>query len=300
MKITKLAYTGSLLIVGLGLAANGYSQAFLTNGLVAYYPFNGNANDASGSGHNGTVYGATLTTDRFGNPNGAYYFDGSSAYITAPLSNTVFGGDFTVSIWFDAFDIANPWPILLHEQNTSFLLQLVGTTCGCSGIGHMIAYGYEGQADIMSWSLKSSQQMPLNTHCQVVVTRAGTNVAMYLNSQITGAGQVANLSTQPGSYLTIGREDVAVFPQPAYTTFHGVIDDVRIYKRAFSSNEVQQLYAIESGPRVDLIKAVKPSFTGSHSHEELPATGFWRHENLDKSRLPIHGNQHQHDLPAVF
>ena len=49
----------------LGMVKN--SMADLNNGLVAYYPFNGNANDASGNGNNGTVNGATLTTDRFGN-----------------------------------------------------------------------------------------------------------------------------------------------------------------------------------------------------------------------------------------
>jgi hypothetical protein len=46
MNCTRIAYMGSLVIVGLGLAVNAYSQSFLTNGLVAYYPFNGNANDA--------------------------------------------------------------------------------------------------------------------------------------------------------------------------------------------------------------------------------------------------------------
>ena len=49
-----------------------------TNGLVGYWPFNGNANDESGNGNNGTVNGATLTSDRFGNANGAYSFNGSS------------------------------------------------------------------------------------------------------------------------------------------------------------------------------------------------------------------------------
>ena len=49
-----------------------------TNGLVAYYPFNGNANDASGNGNNGTVNGATLTTDRFGDVGKAYSFNDSS------------------------------------------------------------------------------------------------------------------------------------------------------------------------------------------------------------------------------
>ncbi len=53
----------------------------LNNGLIAYYPFNGNANDESGNGYSGTVYGATLTTDRFGNSDSAYSFDGVDDYI---------------------------------------------------------------------------------------------------------------------------------------------------------------------------------------------------------------------------
>lgn len=44
--------------------------------LVGFYPFNGNANDTSGNGYHGTVYGAALTTDRFGNENSAYIFNG--------------------------------------------------------------------------------------------------------------------------------------------------------------------------------------------------------------------------------
>jgi len=59
----------------------GSVQADLSDGLIAYYPFNGNANDESGNGNNGTINGATLTTDRFGNTNCAYSFDGVNDYI---------------------------------------------------------------------------------------------------------------------------------------------------------------------------------------------------------------------------
>ena len=55
----------------------------LQNGLVGYYPFCGNANDGSGNGNNGVVAGATLTTDRFGNANSAYNFNGSSVISVA-------------------------------------------------------------------------------------------------------------------------------------------------------------------------------------------------------------------------
>jgi hypothetical protein len=61
-----------------------------TNGLVGYWPFNGNANDVSGNGNNGVVSGATLTTDRFGAANKAYSFNGSSNFISVSpsLSNS--------------------------------------------------------------------------------------------------------------------------------------------------------------------------------------------------------------------
>jgi hypothetical protein len=55
------------------------------NGLLACYPFNGNANDESGNENHGSVFGATLTSDRLGNPNSAYEFDGSDDYIMIPL-----------------------------------------------------------------------------------------------------------------------------------------------------------------------------------------------------------------------
>ena len=57
-----------------------------TDGLVAYYPFNGNANDESGNGNNGTIDGASLTVDRFSNTNSAFKFDGIDNSIT---TNTI-------------------------------------------------------------------------------------------------------------------------------------------------------------------------------------------------------------------
>jgi hypothetical protein len=72
-----------------------------TNGLLAYYPFTGNANDVSGNGYNGSVIAAILTTDKAGNPNSAYSFDGASSCIdaviaTIPQNNA----PRTISGWF--------------------------------------------------------------------------------------------------------------------------------------------------------------------------------------------------------
>ncbi len=72
-----------------------------TDSLVAWYPFNGNANDESGNGHHGTVHGATLTTDRFGNPNSAYHFDGVDDFIEVAFGNvnTSPSNEVSISFW---------------------------------------------------------------------------------------------------------------------------------------------------------------------------------------------------------
>jgi hypothetical protein len=87
----------------LGLAAATMAQnvpSYVpTNGLVGWWPFNGNANDESGSGNNGTVNGATLTSDRFGNMNKAYSFNGVNNYMQCMQSGPIGVPSITVAFW---------------------------------------------------------------------------------------------------------------------------------------------------------------------------------------------------------
>ncbi len=259
MRVTNFAYTGSLLIVGLGLAVNGYSQSFLTNGLIAYYPFNGNANDASGNGNNGIVYNATLTANRFGSPASAYDFNGTNAYIDIP-QNPVLNAlttNFTLSAWI--------WQRVIATNNGFRILDKCTSgepdgwtfdTFNCTNqTGHRLrlqaadadnSCNVEGQADysLMEWH-------------HVVATVSGTNGSVYLDGNLDGSGDVGNI---PVNTLDV----YAGLAHPGRGLgfwFNGLIDDIRIYNRTLSASEVQQLYDYESGPRVDLIKAVKPSFS---------------------------------------
>ena len=72
-----------------------------TNGLIGSWPFNGNSNDESINSNNGTIHGATLTTDRFGNLNSAYNFDGIDDYINLGNNSNLsrYNSDFTLSVW---------------------------------------------------------------------------------------------------------------------------------------------------------------------------------------------------------
>ena len=91
MKTTKAVFI-ILTITTTALALQVQAQSFITNGLVAYYPFNGNANDESGNGYNGTVHRALLAADRFGRPASCFNFNGRNNYIQLPLNTGSLNG----------------------------------------------------------------------------------------------------------------------------------------------------------------------------------------------------------------
>ena len=77
-----------------------------TDGLIAYYPFNGNANDESGNGNDGIIYNAVLTDDMDGNSDSAMKFDGAGDYIRVPLSDSfAINGEVTFSFWLKKTDL---------------------------------------------------------------------------------------------------------------------------------------------------------------------------------------------------
>ena len=108
MKRIILTLTLALFIAPITIAQDLPSH-IPTDGLVAYYPFNGNANDASGNGHHGTVNGATLTTDLNDYSDKAYAFSHDSASfgdnhqsIYIPFHSDFQSETFTIGVWFKA------------------------------------------------------------------------------------------------------------------------------------------------------------------------------------------------------
>jgi hypothetical protein len=94
----------------------------LTSGLVGFWPFCGNANDASGNGNNGTVNGATLTTDRFGNTNSAYSFDGVNDFIEMGIPNLpIVNNSRSISVWTRLNSYTtNSGATVFHYGNVSY------------------------------------------------------------------------------------------------------------------------------------------------------------------------------------
>jgi hypothetical protein len=236
MKKTILSLLVAVGLIGSASAANLTGD--LTNGLVAYYTFNGNANDSVG-GYNGTVYDATLTTDRFGGANSAYSFNGSSSYIdlgNRPSFN--FGNnDFTLSGWVNVNPADNYGYIISKYKNPDPLSYGLGTTG--SSIYAFFSGETTGGAIDGTQSLKDS-----SWHFLSVTFTRGDAIRAYLDGTLN---QTANISSATGyqtnsQSLLFGKLSDGSGLGSQY--YYGLLDDVSIYNRALSSAEVFQLYTI--------------------------------------------------------
>ncbi len=202
-----------------------------TNGLVGYWPFNGNANDESGNGNNGTVNGATLTTDRFGNANGAYHFTlASSNYISTPGNNLPIGSSSsTMSIWFNATGYSNSGmsrAMLSYGIWNSNKARYIGQRGGSSNV---LTYAqlFNDKNCTFNYSL--------NTWYNFVVTYDTGVVKMYINSNLIGTYTITGTATSQGNVYFGCHPSLGDF-------FDGNLDDAAIYNRALSQSEITQLY----------------------------------------------------------
>jgi len=199
-------------------------------GQVAYYPFNGDANDESGNGNHGTVHGAGLTTDRCGTPESAYEFDGSGSYIAVPESFLPLDSvSRSVTAWIYSTDIS------LGEQT---ILQY-----GNQGTRELVRFGVEsGELAFRAYSDDHlSQEIEENIWYHVAFTYDGTNILkFYVNGQVVDTQFCAGvLNTTLGHYSeSIGGGG----PEGVLESFKGKIDEVRIYDYSLSNQEVADLY----------------------------------------------------------
>ena len=239
MNLTRMTYPVSLLLVGIGLAVNGYSQSFLTNGLVVYYPFNGNANDASGNGNNGTVQGATLTADRFGNANSAYYFNGVSSDILLP--ETLFGATIpacTVSVWITT----DGGPYSAQQM----VLQK-STLNGPVAIAVLTNYLFFGIETASGGFYNASAPLLTNSTMHLVgVYQQGHSLTLYTNGVLASMTSIPNENLLAGGLPISSSLGCYHYNAGPYLWFRGTLDDFRVYTLALSASEVQQLYAYES------------------------------------------------------
>ena len=200
--------------------------------LVAFYPFNGNANDESGNGNNGTVYQASLVSDRFNNPNRAYKFDGVNDYIQISNSTILnFSNSITVSFWIKVNEFFDREAYPLSHGNWENRWKVSITNKG-------IRWTVKATTDIKD--LDSETELKLDSLYNVVVLYDGSDYEIYIN------GKLNALTTFSGSILstTIDFMIGQVLPGDNQYNFKGVLDDIRIYDYALSYNEIGKLYDI--------------------------------------------------------
>ncbi|MCX6964698.1 MAG: putative Ig domain-containing protein [Verrucomicrobia bacterium] len=236
---------------------DGKSFEPLSVGLVAHYPFDGNAVDESGYGKNGKIVGnVVLSPDRFGDSNKSYFFDGATGSIASVDSELTTAEDnVTLVTWIKATEEE----ILGTEatSGTSYIHKYVVGGGGNHG-GFLLAAGTNGisvlEHAFQYMPVVLSYPAPLNSDWVQVAITSSNNAAplLYLNGKHVRTG------------LSSGREKIlrAFSPQEdtgigggPYGRFKGNIDEVRIYNRALSAAEVSQLYSEESGePNMVLVQ----------------------------------------------
>ena len=211
-----------------------------TNGLVGYWPFNGNANDESGNGNNGTVNGATLTSDRFGNVNSAYDFNGTSDFIDV-ADNTALrlnSTDFTISVWINETSRASTQESIISKRTAAngngYILNIEGSVQPIPGLTN---FHVSGGGDPRAYS---NTIVPLNVWKNITLTyqlssqTLKTYIDGVLNSTTTS---IPTPNAANSVAMKIGTDAAG---NPYF--FHGKIDDISIYNRALTQQEITNLY----------------------------------------------------------
>ena len=239
------------LMLAIVLTSQAMAQAIPSNvpkdGLVGWWPFNGNANDESGNGNHGTVNGATLTVDRFGRSNNAYSFDNNirSHISVANFPNLPSGSsNYSISGWFKNEGYNNGtivfWGTPLHGQNCE--IRLYGEVCiNNSGIGG----GWWSPSQV---TYCESSMSDTDWHYVSLVYNV-SKISLFIDGMQVGSilpGLKPNLNNEN---FTIGGQLWAVGVTNQFNDyfFQGKLDDIAIYNRALSEQEIKQLY--EGCPR---------------------------------------------------
>ena len=216
-----------------------------TNGLIAWYPFNGNANDISGNGNNGTVFKAKKTKDRFGNSSSAYLFNGDSAYIKGSSSNFP-TQDRTISIWYKIDDYSN--------HNTIF--GYGGGVCGTSFFGVVDAnFSTDAHCGIKPVVI-SNDSVGSNSWNNWIITSDDTKTDYYLNGVKIYEAYVSYYGTDViGKDFAFGctsaGNGIAPYADANVQFFKGDLDDIGIWNRVLSDSEITQVYRSNSSCRIN-------------------------------------------------
>jgi len=244
MKKKNLLMT-AIAIIGLATTTNAQVPSYVpTNGLVGWWPFNGNTNDESGNGNNGSILGGTtLTQNRFNNSNAAYEIDGincpNAKGISLPsmINNA---SDYSISIWFKTTDSTKTEQTLFNSSPhqyiaTNFNYPYSGfqnKTCSFFGNGT-----WQVNGSTINWNTYN-----LSDWHNIIVIKNTSSISYYQDGLLK-----FSLPMQPsynsGSFtsIVVGASSINGGSQ-CFETFKGKLDDVAIWNRTLTQQEITDLY----------------------------------------------------------
>jgi hypothetical protein len=244
----------TLMLLSCLLSANLFGQnvpSYVpTSGLVGWWPFNGNANDESGNGNNGTVNGATLTSDRFGNVNAAYSFTSVvSNFISADIG--LLNNSISISGWYEAPSPTTRYPRIYYYGDYPFNFsnnQFNTITAGIMGNEPSWIGTYTGRFYCETNISNSGFNHPSITsnnqwHFFTIVNDIQSNTtSMYIDGQFINSNVLGQNSIS-SSLIYFGRDPGDFFGGcSGCGRFNGKLDDIGIWNRALDSAEVAALY----------------------------------------------------------
>jgi hypothetical protein len=207
---------------------------------IGYWPFNGNANDESGNGNNGIRFQVVETQDRFGNLNSAYYFDGNTSYIDIKVSNLpIKNTPRTISGWFKADSslyIGGKPNICIFNYGEPIALQRLSLYLYSKGYLNTINGSELNYADNV---IVQKNYIDNKWHFFALVYN-GEKLELFVDGESfpDNLPKTINLNTS-NSVFRIGKK---IPDNGINENFKGSIDDITIYNRALSKEEINNLY----------------------------------------------------------
>ena len=200
----------------------------VSDGLISYWSFDGNATDSVGS-NNGTVNGATLTSGIKGLLNTAYSFNGSSSYIN--MNNPIGCGnvDFSISLWANAFVLDSTYDGLITTQNGGDSAWYVMRDAG----HNYFTTGYNSNYLIYP-------SVSTNTWHNYLFTKKGNILSIYFDGVFYNSTNAGYTCTGDSAQIWLG-----TYRTSAQHFLNGSMDNVRIYNRALTADEVTTIYNSE-------------------------------------------------------
>jgi hypothetical protein len=254
MKKKNLLMT-AVAIFGLATITNAQVPSYVpTNGLVGYWPFNGNANDASTNNLGGNVLGGpTLTTDRNGNSNASYDFDystvsfgGQTDEVYIPFNSILNSTNISVSVWVyprSYYWSGNPGPSAIIRRFEYGYSNPNGQTWGIDfNQSTLYAFILEGASNNSQNNATVTHNTPLslNTWHHIVFTYNGASLNLYLDGALVNSvNATLPLNTAGNSGISIGESNQT---NGYWHPTDGKIDDIGIWNRALTQQEITDLF----------------------------------------------------------